>query len=320
MGPQRCQPCLTFQHRLPADAILATLPTEEATELRGDLDAMPHDIAHGVCPSRVVSAQNTWKIWCHFCDSINVDPGLSQFQDPFPVLYAFARRWRDGRLAPRGKPVRARTAEDAVRAVGQAFSQLGAPDPCLTNLGKMDLRLTRVITGWKRTDPSPERRKPVPKYVLFEADRLARSYNQARELAIADLMWIGFFYLLRPGEYLYATKGRYPFTLGDIVLRIGAQEYTADTIPLHLLHLVSYAGLTFTMQKNGVPGELIGLTTTGASIACPVRSILRRVQHVRAYTNARDTPLYAYFDQAGVQRRVSDRHLTASLPPYLASM
>jgi hypothetical protein len=48
------------------------------------------------------------------------------------------------------------TAEDAVRAVGQALSQLGAPDPHLTNLGKMDLRLTRMIAGWKRMDPLPE--------------------------------------------------------------------------------------------------------------------------------------------------------------------
>ncbi len=126
-------------------------------------------------------------------------------------------------------------------------------------------------------------------------------------------MWIGFFYLLRPGEYLYTTKGWYPFTLGDIVLRIGAQEYTAANIPLPLLPSVSYAGLTFTMQKNGVPGEMIGLTPTGAPIACPVRAIVRRVQHLRTYTIARDTPLYVYYDHTGVSRRISDRHLTAHL-------
>jgi hypothetical protein len=79
-------------------------------------------------------------------------------------------------------------------------------------------------------------------------------------------MWIGFFYLLRPGEYLDTTKGRCPFLLGDILLRVGPQEYTADVIPLHLLSQVSFAGLTFTMQKNGIPGEMIGLTPTGAPI------------------------------------------------------
>jgi hypothetical protein len=69
--------------------------------------------------------------------------------------------------------------------------------------------------------------------------------------------------------------------LGNIVLRIGSQEYTTDTIPLHLTHLVSYAGLMFTMQKNGVPGKLIGLTPTGgAPIACPVQAIICHVLHV----------------------------------------
>ena len=180
-------------------------------------------------------------------------------------------------------------------------------------MGRVDLRLTRVIAGWKRTDTPPRRRKPVPMSVLMESDKLARGYDKPRELAIADLTWIGFYYLLRPGEYLYTAKGRYPFTLGDIVLRLGAQEYTADTIPLQLLPLVTYAGLTFTMQKNGVPGEMIGLTRTGALLECPVRAVVRRVQHLGIYTNARDTPLYVYYDHAGVSRRISDRHLTAHL-------
>jgi hypothetical protein len=245
---------------------------------------MPHDIAWRVCPSQVVSAQNTWKIWCSFCDSINVDPGFGQFQDPFPVLYTFACRWQDGCLALKGQPVCACTAEECVRAVGQAFSQLGAPDPRLTTMGRMNLHLTCVIAGWKRKNPAPKRRKPVPMSVLLEADRLARGYNQARELAIPDLMWIGFFDLLLPGEYLYTTKGHYPFMIGDIVSRIGAQKFTADTILLHLTHLVSYAGLTFTMQKNGVPGELMldyhwrahRVPCPGNCSLCPTRAGLHK--------------------------------------------
>jgi hypothetical protein len=159
-----------------------------------------------------------------------------------------------------------------------------------------------------------QRRKPIPKSVLHEADRLAHGYNQARQLAIANLLWIGFFYLLQPGEFLYTTKGRYPFNLGDIVIRAGAHEYSADTILLHLMPQVSFAGLMFTMQKNGIPGEMIGLTASGALIAGPVQAIARHVQHVRLHVpNARDMPLYVYFDQAGTSRRISDRQLTAHL-------
>jgi hypothetical protein len=109
------QPCVS------TDAVLATLPAE----LGCDLDAMPIDVANGVFASRVVSAKSTCKLWCSFCASINVDLGLSQFQDLLPMLYTFAHRWRDGQLAPKGKPVRARTAEDARRSVGQAFPNWG---------------------------------------------------------------------------------------------------------------------------------------------------------------------------------------------------
>lgn len=104
------------------------------------------------------------------------------------MFYTFACRWWDIQLAPKGKPVHTHTVEDAVRAVGQAFSQLGPPDPCLNPTGWMDLRLTRMIAGWKRKDPAPNCRKPVPKSVLVEADRLVSNFNQARELTIADLV------------------------------------------------------------------------------------------------------------------------------------
>jgi hypothetical protein len=78
-GTLTIKTALTFQYRLSTDAILESLPPNNAIELQGDLDAMPRDVAQGICPSPVVSAQNTWWIWCYFCKSINVDPGLGQF-------------------------------------------------------------------------------------------------------------------------------------------------------------------------------------------------------------------------------------------------
>jgi hypothetical protein len=135
---------------------VATLPFEEASELQDDLHAMPAEIANGVCPFRVVQADSTWKVWAKFCHSIDTDPGLGTYEDPVPILHLFARQWRDGRIAPAGNPFCAQTAEDAVRQVGQAFSLLGAHDPHRTQIGKIDFRLTRIVAGWKRKDPSPK--------------------------------------------------------------------------------------------------------------------------------------------------------------------
>ena len=144
---------------------MATLPTQQAHELRTDLYALPGDVARGVCPSRVVAAQNTWTVWTTFCRSLNIDPGLGGITNPLPVLLIFARRYRDGRLAPAGHPVLAHTAEDAVRQVGQAFAVLGLRDPRLNELGRLDFRLTRIVNGWKPLDTPTKRKRPVPKQV-----------------------------------------------------------------------------------------------------------------------------------------------------------
>ena len=59
-------------------------------------------------------------------------------------------------MAPSGAPVRARIVEGALRAVGQAFSALEQPDPRLLPSGKLDLRLSRQLTAYKKEDPPRE--------------------------------------------------------------------------------------------------------------------------------------------------------------------
>jgi hypothetical protein len=102
----------------------------------------------------------------------------------------------------------------------------------------------------------------LSKSVLLEATRLARKYGQPCDLAIMDLAWIGFFFLQRPSEYLYTQKGSCPFRLQDIIIRVGELEFRGSTIPLFLLDRATFVGLEFTMQKNGIAGELIGLANT----------------------------------------------------------
>jgi hypothetical protein len=42
------------------------------------------------------------------------------------------------------------------------------------------------------------------------------------------------------------------------------------TVPLHLLDQLTYAGMYYTMQTNGIPDEAIRLSASGNHIACPV--------------------------------------------------
>jgi hypothetical protein len=73
----------------------------------------------------------------------NIDPYLRNLTDPVPILQVFGEQYRDGRLTPLKKPIKYRTVEDALYAVGQAHARLGALDPRKDGHGCIDFRIQR---------------------------------------------------------------------------------------------------------------------------------------------------------------------------------
>ena len=63
------------------------------------------------------------------------------------------------------------------------------------------------------------------------------------------------------------------------------------TAPKSELRLARFASLTFTTQKNGVRGEVIGLACSGDPYLCPVQAIIRRVLYLRRHSAPPTTPL-----------------------------
>jgi hypothetical protein len=113
--------------------------------------------------------------------------------------------------------------------------------------------------------------------------------------AVADMISIAFFFLLRPGKYTGTASDTTPFTLRDVQCWIGQQRYLATDIPLDDLSRITFVALTFTTQKNGVRGEVIGLGRSGNPALCPVLALARRIRHLRTYRAPANTPLAAYF-------------------------
>jgi hypothetical protein len=104
-------------------------------------------------------------------------------------------------------------------------------------------------------------------------------------------MWIAFFFLLRPGEYLQPSSTSHPFQLQDIQLWRNSEHidiFQCD--PGHLLS-VTFVSLTFNTQKNGRRGEPIGHGRLGHPVACPVLAVARRVQYLRSLSATPATPL-----------------------------
>jgi hypothetical protein len=160
--------------------------------------------------------------------------------------------------------------------------------------GKHDFRLLRQFNAYHRADPPPTRVKPNPVKLLHHT-YAAYAARDCKSSAIADLVWLAFYFLLRPGEYCDAGNDNTsaPFRLCDVVFK--TQHTRHDTLATHLPTLLTATSvsLTFTNQKNGVKGECIGHNLAGHPYACPVQALLNRVLYLRSNDASPDTPLCA---------------------------
>jgi hypothetical protein len=185
--------------------------------------------------------------------------------------------------------------EDAVRSIGQTFAAVGSLDPCLTPAGKHDFRLRHQFNAYAKVDPPPKHDKPIPLPILQHVMRLANHTTNDALLAIADMICIAFFFLLRPGEYTVAPSENTPFCLTDVKLKIGSQPIDLFTAPEATILSATFATLEFTTQKNAVRGEVIGHGKSGSSTFWSVKSLARRVLHPNHYGAPPETPLAPFF-------------------------
>jgi len=294
---------------MPTEALLAPLDPTTCATFMDDLRAAQHAVTFGVATSRATASNTHWDLWTDFCAELGLDPLLEGIADKVVFLQVCLHRHRTGVIAPHNHPVRGRTAEDALRSVGQTFAAMGSPDPRKTPQGDMDFRITRQIRCCKKEDPPPNRVKPVPVVVLLWILHAASSSAFAGTQAIADMIALAFFFLLRPGEHTATPSDTAPFRLADVRLSTGGVYFDLWTATDTQHDAATFVSLTFTTQKNGVRGEVIGLGVSGNPDLCPVRSIVRRIKHLRAHGAVPDTPLSVYFEN-GAWHRVSPADIT----------
>jgi hypothetical protein len=277
---------------------LAVTNPQAADAFRSDLRLATNACRAAVGTQRTNSHDNTWGLWLSFCTEHQVDPLLATIPDPIPYLQVFAQRYRDGRLAKNGFPVRSRSVEDALRAIGQTMASMGATDRRLIAPKHLDYRLSQQLAGWRRIDPPPERVTPASLRLLDYAHELAVLQPTPLQHAVVDMSYIAFFYLNRPGEYAQTTSSdplSEPFRLCDVEFSIGVRIFNASVAPLADIRMAVFANLIFTTQKNAVRGEKIGHGRTGHSFSCPVLALIRRVLHLRLHSAPPTAPLYLSF-------------------------
>jgi hypothetical protein len=126
------------------------------------------------------------------------------------------------------------------------------------------------------------------------------------------MILLAFFFLLRPGEYTGSPSNTSPFTLADVQLFAGRRRLNISSCPEADFSLATFCTLTFTDQKNGVKGEVIGLGASGDPSFCPVKSMIRRILALRRHGAIPATNLATYYVN-GVSHPVMPTQITTAL-------
>jgi hypothetical protein len=298
---------------LPYKATLDACDPSGTRNLRSELGLIKENAAKGISPGRVGANNTSWSIWATFCRDLTCDPFLQNISDPMPLLQIFANRYRSGALAPSCSPVRSRTVEAALRAVGQTFSTLGYQDPRLQSSGKLDIRLQRQLQAYSKDDPPPSRVKPIPLQIIQHVVVMCARSNDPKLQAISHMIILGFFFLLRPGEYAFTDNpDAAPFRLCDIHVLLYNRRLDPAQCLEQDLDNATHIALEFTRQKNGVRGELVGLGRSGHPTLCPVKAAVLRIKHLRIHRAHPNTPIYS-FHTGHMWRTITTTDLTQQL-------
>ena len=124
---------------------------------------------------------------------------------------------------------------------------------------------------------------------------------------------LAFFFLLRPGEYTAMKSDTTPFRMQDVQLFVGGHRLDPLAAPLATIRTATFATLTFTSQKNGVRGEVIGLSRSGNPLLCPVLAIVRRLTHLREHNAPPSTPLAVYVRPGDGLTKIAPADITTML-------
>ena len=88
----------------------------------------------------------------------------------------------------------------------------------------------------------------------------------------------------------------HPFRWCDIQLYMGQLQLDVFEAKASQLRVADWSGMTFIVQKSGVPGEIVGHTRSSALHACPVLGLAELCLFLRKHGAPHDTPLGIYRD------------------------
>jgi len=131
-----------------------------------------------------------------------------------------------------------------------------------------------------------------------------RAGGDAFLLVILDLLIIGFFFLLQPGQHDCSNENNHPFCLMDVSFQSQYGTFDATTIMAAELNDCTKVHLEFTDQKNGEKGEAIMHGDNDEPTISPFKAVVGWVQHLRQHHATGETPLHTVYLPNGTTKGI----------------
>ena len=141
--------------------------------------------------------------------------------------------------------------------------------------------------------------------------------------AVADLIVIAFYFLLRVGEYTHQAKGRLtvPFHIGDITFRDASGAAIPQAAPLSTLYTAVEATMRITNQKSGIKGACIHVEALQSDPTnCPIKALARRTHHILSNGGTLRSPIYKYYNQRNRPNNVLGSHINNTVKEAAMTM
>jgi integrase len=237
-------------------------------------------------PARATNWRN-WTAWCARYSFNTFLIGTPREQHTH-VLMAFAARVRAGAFG-KGQQVGCQSVATALRHVAQAFVLASHGDPRREgDSPDLGLAFTRLYHSYRTEDPAPKPQLALPISVIEDVVKHEGTSRDPKAQALADLVMLAFFFLLRVGEYTPSgtrTTRTTQIRRKDMQFWHKRPNGLMDRLsPLATLaDLLEADSVTITLdnQKNGQRDAVLHHEALPHNPLCPCKAAARRFVSMR---------------------------------------
>lgn len=168
---------------------------------------------------------------------------------------------------------------------------------------------TSLFQQFQDADPSPHPQLALPVATVQWIQVQSEAHPADTWIAaVADLITLAFFFLLRVGEYTVSTSARrtVPLRLLDIQLWQGDTHIPTTATPAERLSATAVT-ICLENQKNGSRDATIHHTAVPGSPFCPVKAAARRLNHLQGLHQT--TPICTFRASTGALAQVKSAHI-----------